>query len=136
MQIKRGPLRAKENHVEDSRQNPEERRSKQSQKRVKIDENCSEEEVLELKYQLEAMHSKLSALHNINKSLSHSKDEVRASLQVSFAEKRGLEKENLKLKRTSEDLRTSADNFKERIVSLQGINENLLKTRDDLKEEN
>ena len=92
-------MRDKENHV-DSRQNPEERRGKLSQKRLRTDENCPEEEVLELKYQLEAVHSKLSVLHNINKSLSHSKDEVRASLQISLAEKRGLVKENLKIEKS------------------------------------
>ena len=86
-----------------------------------------EEEVLELKYQLDAVHSKLSVLHNINKSLSNSRDEVRASLQISLAERRGLEKDNLKLKRISEDLKTSADDFKERNVSLQKINANLFK---------
>ena len=41
----------------------------------------------------------------------------------------------LKLKRTSEDLTTSAEGYKERNVSLQKINENLFKIKDDLKEE-
>ena len=57
-------------------------------------------------------------------------------MQVALAEKNTLEKENEKLKTTSEHLRTSVADYKERNTSLQKKSENLCKLRDDLKEEN
>ena len=109
--------------------------SMEEEKRPMIDPR--DDEILDLKHQLDEAHSKLSVLHNITKSTTHSKDEMRVSLQVSLAEKKSLEKENEKLKRTSEDLRTSAADFKNRRNnSLQKKSENLSKLRDDLKEEN
>ena len=89
----------------------------------------------DMKHKHDEAHSKLSVLHNINKSLSRSMDDVRVSLNATLAEKKELEKENLKLKRTSEDLTTSAEGYKEKNASLQKINENLFKIKDDLKEE-
>ena len=68
----------------------------------------TEDEFLELKYQLEVMYSKFSE----------------------------LQEESEKLERLYEDLRSSAADDKEKIGSLQKINENLYKLRDDLKEEN
>ena len=82
---KREPLTVKENQTAHS--NPEERRGRQSRKRRRVDEDCSgqtEEEVLELVYQLGAVHSNLSLLEDTNKSMHQSREELRASLQNSL----------------------------------------------------
>ena len=73
---RREPLAVKENQVGHSSQNPEERRGRQSRKRRRVDEDCSgqtEEKVLELVYQLGAVHSNLSLLEDTNKSMHQSR---------------------------------------------------------------
>ena len=63
-------------------------------------------------------------------------DKMKESLEVAQVGKRVLEKELEHLKKVCEDLKTSANDDKQRGISLQKINDNLYKIREDLQKEN